>query len=1025
MRVLRSLTAGIVLLAVIVIPPAVLLTFAGNILPTSAQINGLLQGLPDYGGELFWHTAMPLAAWVLWAWFAVPILWELFAQLRGVRAPSLKAFGPTQALAASLVGAALLSFSAGPAMAATQTSSAGPSAAPTTISATLHAETPGKAATAAKTTTSVQGHQYVTVSRDTLWGLAEKVFGDGSRYPEIVKMNQEVLGENPDFLPTGVTLTLPEHAKTALQQHRHVVVDGENLTGIASLHGVSVDALVHANLGTPQPDGGALVNQDHISAGWVLQIPNAAEAPAPASAPSTKSPAAKTPEHPSQVTKAPAATHKAPPAATQAPAAPKPAEKPSSTPGVTFSESASPAEQPSPAPAASAAEESEDVVTWPAFTFGGIGVSLAVGLLTVLGRRRLMARKRRTAGQQPVEPSPEAESLELELRTVEEPADIASMDAAFRMLGAWATEQRTALPELFCSTVGTSGVVVYLMAPAELPKPFVKAAQDGTVWTIDRAEIDFDNLPDGPAPYPALAALGRKDDENLFLELENVGALHLSSPDPDLAAQVMTALACDLACSTWGEQLRITMVGLDASLPQELAPGRVTVVEDLDTLIEHLKARAKQSKNARESLGARDLYEARAITESDWEPEVLLLGLSLTEQQRTEISKLAAAVPRLGIAAVSTDALEGPWRIDVEATSAVLHPVGLEFTPQKVSHDEAELLLESLRTADAEPLPSPHEEVELTADDIPAAEPHLSAVPDVPEAEGTVGPLEDLPPLPPIAVETIARLEGQPVENPTPLVLVLGDLKVLDPAGEPPYIQGSTRVSPGQTERCTAMVAYLALHPGATSDAVHKALWGAESVLDDKARKSRNKLSHNTRVFLGKKPDGTHWYPEVGAAGYRLDDEIRTDWHIFNELIGPDLKATPDSHLVAALLLVRGAPFGGAKGKNIGWADVLAHKMRTKICNAAHELAVRSLKAGNLAQARLASTIGRMVDPIQEQAWRDSLLVEHASGNPEGVEELVSKLEAFLAEVCPEEPEPEGITEELIADLRRRSALAS
>jgi nucleoid-associated protein YgaU len=50
---------------------------------------------------------------------------------------------------------------------------------------------------------------YVTVAGDTLWSIAERFYGDGSRWSEIYEANRKTIGDDPDKLGAGLTLTIP------------------------------------------------------------------------------------------------------------------------------------------------------------------------------------------------------------------------------------------------------------------------------------------------------------------------------------------------------------------------------------------------------------------------------------------------------------------------------------------------------------------------------------------------------------------------------------------------------------------------------------------------------------------------------------------------------------------------------------------------------------------------------------------------------------------------------------------------
>ena len=54
--------------------------------------------------------------------------------------------------------------------------------------------------------TAKEGKYYTVQRGDTLWGIAKKFYGNGSKYPEIAKANNI---SNPDIIHTGQVILIP------------------------------------------------------------------------------------------------------------------------------------------------------------------------------------------------------------------------------------------------------------------------------------------------------------------------------------------------------------------------------------------------------------------------------------------------------------------------------------------------------------------------------------------------------------------------------------------------------------------------------------------------------------------------------------------------------------------------------------------------------------------------------------------------------------------------------------------------
>jgi hypothetical protein len=74
-----------------------------------------------------------------------------------------------------------------------------------------------------------------TVQRgDNLWDIARKQLGDGTRWQEIYKLNENLIGSNPDLIHTGLDLKLPGSDATPIADAgQYTVQPGDNLWDIA------------------------------------------------------------------------------------------------------------------------------------------------------------------------------------------------------------------------------------------------------------------------------------------------------------------------------------------------------------------------------------------------------------------------------------------------------------------------------------------------------------------------------------------------------------------------------------------------------------------------------------------------------------------------------------------------------------------------------------------------------------------------------------------------------------------------
>lgn len=1113
-RVTEGLGALILSAVLLVGLPAALIFLAGNPIPSWDRLVTALT-MPDYGGEFLVGTVIPLVAWLAWATFAIGYVAEIPNQLRiatgGRRAHrvTLPGFGLQQKAAGVLIAAIIAVFAPNAAMAATTT----PDVAPATVAASVvsHTQTAGDQADADETpavseTAEATAQTYTVKAGDSLWAIAQQYLGDGERYGEIIDLNRDTpqpggytVGERNGIDP-GMILEIPATAEVdaapAVAQtsaEERTIVSGDTLWDIAADELGSGDRyteIYDASRGITQADGQHLSDPSVILPGWTVVIPaDTAAAPAavepqapvaetPAPATDTSADATGVTGQADQGSAAETGSVDEVDTAADAPAADR-EENASNGLGFVTEGEAAPAETTPQAESAPQAEQPVvvddadddteagadwvDIVTdWRTLGIGGV---LAAGLLSFLGLRRIQQRRGRKPGTRIALPSDDINTVELELRAVENPQGMEAVDHALRMLAIWAQDTGATLPALYALRLAEDEVSVFLDEPTQLPAPFRQDTDDEMAWSISFDDLTpLERVPS--APYPALVTLGHdENDAHLLVDLEKLGALNIDGT-PELEEATLTALALELATSTWAENLQVTLVDVAAGLPEAIGSGRVRHVDSVDTLLRNLRAQADEVTATLEQAGITSLEQARTagpLAES-WTPEIIVLGQLPDDETRDELAELVSRVPRVGIAAIAAGHLAGGWNFRVEDRNTAELEIPdtdgatLPLTPQVVTREEYDRILALFTVA----TDAPATEHSAASHELDVDEIFIGATDEAPTPAQTPTPQETAPaPVdvdeelptghlvdenPELIDQVPAPAESQPaplaVEIPvavdehddddaldtlapvidlhTPRLQLLGPVTVLNPQGEAPK---NLQQWNSQKLRAIELVAFVATHPEARTEQVHEALWpGNDPAV---GTSSRNRLTTAARRWLGKDAAGRNYLVPATGGVYGLTDTFTSDWDDWLRLVGTDPTKTTTENLVRALNLVKGQPISGVKEKYYVWSETLRQEMIAAIGDAAHELATRALRDGNTRNARMAAAIGRMVDPVNEVYWRDALRAEHMAGDIAGVERLVTQLSHALTQLDPDYAEPEAETEALIEQLRRRHAIAS
>ncbi len=1029
--VLHGLAAILAIVAVVAGVPLLLAVVAPlsppTALPTWDQIStGLMR--PDDGTVFL--TVLALLAWAGWAVFTLSVVLEVLAQARGLPTPRIPLARTSQRLAAGLVTTAgLLLASTAPlttaaahaattppattAPATTAPVAATPAVGPPTGPAGGHAPPGGVHASedaAAPTREAdpdraADRYPVVVVDRgDSLWRLAERHLGDGERYGEIVALNHgrpqgdgHALTDshwlNPGWelrLPTDATGAPTPHTATsssadppAPEPRAQVEVEpGDTLWGIAAEQlgdGTRYGEVYDLNAGRPQPDGRALTDPDLIYPGWRLTLPTlpagdttATDPPAGVAPPADAVAASDVPAPPVgdlENDPAPATGAVAAPSA----AAPAPARDHADAGLGDVDDSA-------PAPAQQS-------------LFAGLTALGAAAVIGALTRRRRRQQNRRRPGERitlPAAGTPAA-GTERVLRRAGVDLTLEDLTRALQRFASRVEAAGRDLPDIAAVRVTPDTVELLLSGDdTAVIAPFAATGPRTWAATSQALTSQADTDPDHAYtwPYPALVSIGADDDGAVVLvNLEAAGTLAITG-EPATSTAVLRALACELATGPVGDMTVVVAspaLGDLATASGHLATGPSTtpgrLARDAKSTVAHTRAWCAD-------VGVRDARHARSRRDLD---EPCFPVVHLGADPAPALPAWSGAV----IVATADQAPDGAWNLTVQPDgTARLHPPGLDLHASRLTDEAYAHIIELLATAGSDTADRPPTVSSLAEDTVEtlAALPDPTTPPQTPSAEPPTRAGADATPTPPDRPDV--------EDGAAPRVQVLGPVQITGPTGT----SGDTR-----SRRTSELLAYLALHPGATAAELDEVIGGGDRV----PAATRNTAISRARAWLGKDPDGQPYLlPYQAGDGYRLCPQVRTDWDDFLHHARGGLAAGPagTADLTAALALVRGRPFAGTAPGTYDWAEATTQEMISTITDVAHVLARTHLDTGDPAAAAAAAAAGLTVDPCNETLYRDAITAAGQRGDTEEIHRLANNLHAHLDQIDPlEEVDDETI----------------
>ena len=968
---LRGFAAALALVAFMLGVPALLLAIDATPDPGAFSWSRLTS--PDDGTLVL--QVIAVVCWVAWTIFTCQLIASIVSQGRGMRVPRVPGLAVPQLAADRLVAAAALLFVAIPTTTALlpQPQAEGAvTAAPLPAAPISAAPAPMQLATppAAPTKPEPATERYTVKRGDSLWKIAEERLGDGTRYVELVDLNEPVLRGRPDFLLPGTVLKVP--LAEAAPEGEYVVQPGDTLSAIAEEElgdAAAYRSIFEASRGTAQAQGAHLSDPDLILPGWRLTIPGPADHVAPP------------PKHAVPPQDPPPAV---PPATASAPPSTAPPAAPSASPSAppTTSDATS-------APHTQADADQSDVPAWLLPGLAGTGAVFGAAFWIVLRTQRRTQLRWRRPGRIMAPPPPEVAQAEKTARVTATSLAprIQELDAALRSLEP--TKVR-----IITATLTGEDIGIRLAAPVDLPAPWTGS---GDAWRISLADVPQDR--DAFPPYPLLVSVGQDDGGAfVFLNLEELRVVSVTG-DADRKAAFARHLAAELAVNPWSIVNHVDVLGLGSDLAS-FHLGRVNTHPAGDTAF--IATIAEHVSDPVAGSDPDDFYAAIIAT---------------AERPADQLDDLAVALDGFtGRTAAALVDVAGEPR----PTGAHLHlsavgrltcsNLGLDVAAAGLSENEARACAVLLDlTLDSEDVPVPRstdssavadrggalieELTEPRAEEGPAGDSSLLPLDAHVYAEVAATTVEDIDTLAPAAApEAEAVVAGDDPgldddlarwESPT---LTSTKLTLLGPVGA--RTTGDAKTTTARRPYYVELLAYLVLHPeGSTADDLAEAF----GITRERARVSMS----NLRRWLGTDPNTkTPYLPDAkqthtsGAlAAYKVQG-VLCDLDLFRRLRtrAQSRGAAGMDDLISALRLVTGEPFSRLHDRHWSWlleGERWDHIMTSAIVDVGHLVSAHALANDDSALALWAARTAYAAAPYDEVAQLDVIQAVAAGGDDE------------------------------------------
>jgi DNA-binding SARP family transcriptional activator len=470
---------------------------------------------------------------------------------------------------------------------------------------------------------------------------------------------------------------------------------------------------------------------------------------------------------------------------------------------------------------------------------------------------------------------------------------------------------------------GPEHLDVFLNAPSDVAPDGWRAEADGAVWTRLASTSDGEDL-DPVCAAPLLVTIGQPDDGGqIYLDLEADGVVSLTG-DMATARSVARSILTELAFTPLADTLEVLVVG-DLAPPDAKALDHVNLADSWDDVRDDLAAWAEQSHQVLVENGWPNPFLARG--DEPYHDGLAPVAVIAHEPPPTDLLDLVLAQRPATLVVVALGEMHGATVVECAPDSLTLPDVGLVCTPHPVEAEALDAIIDLVESADDPGTP---------VDDL-ATHTEGQFAPGVVVEPSAAGPDPDLEEDPEFDV----------------LVRTLGDIRV----------EGGDPLAPKQT----AVVAYIALHEGVTTDRLEEAVW-ASATGTSRRKRLANTLSE-CRALLGRRH-----LPAAVDGRYKPGPGVMTDLELFDRRVRraadqPPIEAADT--LLSAMELATGRLFNyrNSDRATFAWVDL------------ENWVSIWELKVAAVAQkcADLLLDLGRTDEAVEVSLHALSIIPTHTS----------------------------------------------